>query len=1690
MTVLTFPTNPINGQRYSAPNGIQYVYDGVKWVVETTSSSGEAITNAMQDRVAPMFVDGDNTGITFTYNATTNVMSASVTSVNGSQLVNGDSSFSVSSDGTLTLTHPPESDPIVHPLSTVLTVQKAAGNYHTISGAYGLSLQATPVPSGFGLNTNTNFVDIFHDGISVNVNDNTWTFGTDGTLTLPTGAEILIDTPGSFAVSSTSGMALFDNNSDPGSMVEGDLGEVAFFADVNSAQNARISLVKMSATPGEPVVLNWTFDTDGALTLPNDSSIESTSGNGIGLTTDRGTILFGNSPEQCTPTQASHFHIMKDDPTTVDLFFGDDYNYLKLPNTGGVEISSPDVVSVSSGMGDRSNWIMTTNANDGNIGNLQPSNAWTTSVAYDSQGNTFSSIVYGGPIGGPGDPPGMSLTKTDPNGQVMFSNFYNERYAFGWSMIVDKNDDVVFVMAEFDAPSTDTVLVKVSGEDGTFMWQKYLADTDAASDDVALCVDIDPQNNVIIAGTTATGSPGPGAYDFWVAKFNGVNGMSMWQRQYDSDGCQDSASGIAVDSQGNIGLVGTSFGPGQFLAVFKIDGFDGGIMWQKRVINAELQSEDWNLGNAWVNGDLYSSDICVDSNDDFYFNLTGVYCTAWTIAGIHKISSTGDWKWSKVVSYSFFSQGSSSLTCDSNNNVYLTSTLSGFQPVNQQTSPDPIFATVITKFNAAGRKIWGKSLRREQSDAYAGGGAGSQGELIGVGQTVAVNDDYILVGGGYFETLAYSVGNQHWYNKSFLAQLDKSGTDFVKDGWVFKDNEFKIFNMSLATDDNSYIIDLTNNMADIVVTPGSVTFSVNTDTYNLAYINTARVKTMTLDGASLHLPENGALALKRKQIGHITSIGKFDLDGAEGNNIGGDTYINGVASDGDGNIYAAGGWRTRNETWNDGLSSRQVPLIWKIDSEGSIVWSAGNNLDQWGADMVAVAHHAATDTIIALGMDNEDSLNNFDGAEGFNLFTLDAGSGTLKSVLHVQPSVAQPSGSVNSGADMSPSALALKSDGSPVVVGYINNNYDKFENVTGGSAGLAGSAAGILVINKSVFDRPGTLTDIEYPNGAGYWYIDNSAIQYVNRYAGLNPVRLTGVGVDATFTVTANPATNAYTVVKSAGGSGYANGDTVKVLGSVLGGVDGVNDCLITITNVIDGAVDTITFTGTGQTTKIKLDVGTAANFTVAGTYNVWHYTDGDAFIWTPDWHVSVGGEAGYDSIDSVTVDIDDNIVVGGRSFNLNLGNETTNWGSYAQRGFIAKYNSAGVRQWAKSVDGHEGDSTVWGVVTDTDKNVYGVMATNYYASGQDPHVIKLDSNGNFVWLTQLNYYNYYFDTISIAMDADENIIVSSSYQSSDTYSSRVGNDTNNIQIAKFDKDGNLLFQRLLWSNNGMYTGYNDWYGGNLTVAGDKMVWGGFAATWNGNNDDTAVVAQLPVDGSGIGNIGNYYYDEVEITINRWTENNTFGGDVLIVCDVSDRLPTRDHVLVSAPYGAGQAAGDPTGSGYFVGASGPLTIYASNLTGKVEHIFEPGGADITGVKEIVFEDGTRQSTTAQDIPQVDFSITNRQDDDYWLRLEDRGHHIYMTYGTGVDIVIPSFEQVPFPVGTSIVIVTGDDVIDIYSYNDNDLMHAAGLDSSSYSWRMPRWSMATLLKIKQGYNSDGTPTNSCDWMIAGPGLTAT
>ena len=277
MTAITFPTDPANGSLYTAPNGCVYIWDGEKWMVNSTTYTGTALTEITQDRVHSMFTHGENVGISFSYNDSTDKLIATVSGGgSGDSLVNGDSSFSMSSDGTLTLTHPAE--PALHPLATVLTVQKAAGNYHTISGAYGLSLQATPVPSGSGLNTNTNFVDIFHDGISVNVNNNTWAFGTDGNLTLPNGGK-LGNPYGDGAVNLSgnqnlyAGLASYDTKSwagvvdatyGPGSGIPAGGG---FFIQTNVNVDTKI----------------WAFKTDGGLVFP-DATTQTTAYTGGGST--------------------------------------------------------------------------------------------------------------------------------------------------------------------------------------------------------------------------------------------------------------------------------------------------------------------------------------------------------------------------------------------------------------------------------------------------------------------------------------------------------------------------------------------------------------------------------------------------------------------------------------------------------------------------------------------------------------------------------------------------------------------------------------------------------------------------------------------------------------------------------------------------------------------------------------------------------------------------------------------------------------------------------------------------------------------------------------------------------------------------------------------------------------------------------------------------------------------------------------------------------------------------------------------------------------------------------------------------------------------------------------------------------------------------------------------------------------
>jgi hypothetical protein len=67
-------------------------------------------------------------------------------------------------------------------------------------------------------------------------------------------------------------------------------------------------------------------------------------------------------------------------------------------------------------------------------------------------------------------------------------------------------------------------------------------------------------------------------------------------------------------------------------------------------------------------------------------------------------------------------------------------------------------------------------------------------------------------------------------------------------------------------------------------------------------------------------------------------------------------------------------------------------------------------------------------------------------------------------------------------------------------------------------------------------------------------------------YTDMATLNVTGSGVDATVDITVNAYS--YSAVANVGGSNYVNNSQLRVLGSQLGGIDGINDCFLLITAV------------------------------------------------------------------------------------------------------------------------------------------------------------------------------------------------------------------------------------------------------------------------------------------------------------------------------------------------------------------------------------------------------------------------------------------------------------------------------------------------------------------------------------------
>jgi len=92
-------------------------------------------------------------------------------------------------------------------------------------------------------------------------------------------------------------------------------------------------------------------------------------------------------------------------------------------------------------------------------------------------------------------------------------------------------------------------------------------------------------------------------------------------------------------------------------------------------------------------------------------------------------------------------------------------------------------------------------------------------------------------------------------------------------------------------------------------------------------------------------------------------------------------------------------------------------------------------------------------------------------------------------------------------------------------------------------------------------------------------------------YTNVSAVNVSGSGTGAAFNITVT--STAYLVTVYAGGSGYVTGNQLFIAGGSLGGVNSVNDCIITVTGLTGSAILNVTATGT-------VPVNSALNYTVS----------------------------------------------------------------------------------------------------------------------------------------------------------------------------------------------------------------------------------------------------------------------------------------------------------------------------------------------------------------------------------------------------------------------------------------------------------------------------------------------------------
>jgi hypothetical protein len=1296
-------------------------------------------------------------------------------------------------------------------------------------------------------------------------------------------------------------------------------------------------------------------------------------------------------------------------------------------------------------------------------------------------GTTVDVITLSGDWAYLGDDNGWSLQESDDNGttystiaSVLGYGAYNSGtnttplYIAANSPVEIINNNPYQYRVTRQGPNSNLELGgAVTDGTHTFITASYQEDTDNGNGPLSCLMKIANSDGALIWAKTAG--------------LDGGGGPTFPNQPY----------GMEIDSSGNLVIVGVQYSPGPtFTYVSKYSGISGTEIWTKVLVlnegggNYTLESTGGDV-TADSQGNVFVSINCsveIVHEDDDTLTKTAVVIT--------KLNSSGVVQWTRRVGPGPCASVGTGIDCDSLGNVYLSAlTTTQKNPTRDIVNFNDIETRdvlAIAKYSTSGIVLWQRYIEAPGYEFYQSkstdNGTGNFEYNANSGRNLSVSTTGKLA---VQVTVRKRDLDDNWYDsrywESITFQIDQDGREMTigngDEKFTVKESRIPgklvtLLDFAEAIEETLTVV-VTDITEDIEVTVPTITYAAAELAQQV--IKSAPYEYVFGNDGSLTIPNDGDVKLTQTQIGWFSIFGMVSDDNFDVWNRAncvdtatGDVYVTGQ-EDGEGRAYVA-----------------------RYNSAGEILWSIRLEDDEWGLGTRgnAIKMNPITGNVTVLA--------EFYGGENALIVEIDPDTAQIVNSLGFKDAAAGDAGS----ASTTPYDFDFQSDGSIVAVG---RKYD--ERRLYSVVPQAGSTTDVLIINRS------DLAGDEY---TGDWRISGTGFGFTsmsfNYYSGLTGTVRQGSG--ANFDITTDGSGGYSVVIGTSGGINYLVGHKIKVLGTSLGGDTPANDAIITVTGATSGIIESVSisgtsygaagypartgtnyqtgsgfeldfwgpfsgtdysqwedtnisavgtnyvtgdvvvipgtqlggtspandltaiinansgsvtgfqnFTGTSQNTTYRIYVSeTGVDFGGAGNWILSYPVGGEAFVWTNaglGWNKVVGSLNPSDWVSeryfSVAVGEDGSIYAAGEIY--------TDDSTTVYQAVISKFNSTGTHQWSRALNTH-GDGNGHSAKCVAVRGAT-VAVSSYDSYETNTIITKLNSTtGNILWQRRTDSN----DDSSVAIDTNGDIYAVTEANLENRFEDI-------IKVIRFASNGEPIWRKFFGTSGVNNSGTNEYFknGRNITLDAEHFYVSGYTTAFD-SDAERGFLVKLPKSGDCDGYYGGWTvqtepYDVAKVNV---TEANTFTPNIR-----SGDFRSWDPDILSNWW-------DPSQDDYY-----------QQLDPVVDR---DGGA-------IEFADGTRQTTSAQQIPQLKISTGA----DHRLSIDDMGKHIYVT-NQRTHIIVPYDYDNPLPVGFTVVIVNNSgSTIDIEGESSQFGGHiditVPGVDSVQY-WQLDNPGMATLLKVDE------------------------